>query len=226
MELSRRSLVVYGFLAAVWVLVLGWQAQEHIRVREAAKTDLRNRSKDIANTLSALIRGMRFRGAIPQERLDPVLKELVHGRTNELVKSSELISIVLLNATNQPVASAGRPIDLQREDFLREGEHWGPRSVTLVNPVDLGASLSTEGITNTLILPPLSEFTNRIGEPGHEFPRRGPPPPPEAGPADASTSLSPTSPPPGGRDGRPRESGGRSRRPFWLRVWTSWSSNP
>jgi signal transduction histidine kinase len=217
MELSRRSLLVYGLLAAVWMLVLGWQAQEHIRVREAAKTDLRNRSKDIANTLSAIIRGMRFRGAIPQERLEPVLKELIHGRTNELIKSSELISIVLLNATNQPVASAGRPIDLQREDFLREGEHWGPRSVTLVNPVDLGAGLSTEGVTNTLILPPLSEFTNRISEPGREFSRRGPPPPPEAGPSDASAKLATNSPPPGGRDGRPRESGGRSRRPFWLR---------
>jgi signal transduction histidine kinase len=216
MELSRRSLLVYGFLAAVWVLVLAWQAQEHIRVREASKTDLRNRSKDIANTLSAIIRGMRFRGAIPQERLEPVLKELIHGRTNELIKSSELISIVLLNATNQPVASAGRPIDLQREDFLREGEHWGPRSVTLVNPVDLGASLSTEGITNTLILPPLSEFTNRIGEPGREFSRRGPPPG-EMESSNATASLAANSSPPGGRDGRPRESGGRSRRPFWLR---------
>ena len=57
MELKRRSLVVYGLLAAVWALVLGWQVEEHVRVKEAARTDLRNRSKDIANTLSAIIRG-------------------------------------------------------------------------------------------------------------------------------------------------------------------------
>ncbi len=80
-----------------------------------------------------------------------MLNELVHGRTNELVKSSELISIVLLNAANETVASAGRPIDLQREDLLQQGEHWGPKSVTLVNPVDLGASLSAQGVTNTLL---------------------------------------------------------------------------
>src|ERR1039457_6661914 len=159
MELNRRSLLVYGLLGAVWVLVLGWQAEEHLRVKEAARTDLRNRSKDIANTLSALIRGMRFRGAIPKERLEPVLKELISGRTNELVKSSVLISIDLLNAANESVASAGRPIDLQREDFLQQGEHWGQRSVTLVNPVDLGASLSSEGITNTYLTPLLSELT-------------------------------------------------------------------
>jgi signal transduction histidine kinase len=216
MQLTRRNIVVYALLGAVWVLVLGWQAEEHLRVKEAARTDLRNRSKDIANTLSAIIRGMRFRGAIPQERLEPVLKELISGRTNELIKSSELISIVLLNATNQPVASAGRPIDSQREDLLREGEHWGQRSVTLVNPVDLGASLSSEGVTNTLILPPLSEFTNRISEPSREFPRRGPPPE-ETGPPNAPDSLATNSPPPGMREGRPREPGGRPRRPFWLR---------
>ena len=216
MELTRRNIVVYALLGAVWVLVLGWQAEEHLRVKEAARTDLRNRSKDIANTLSALIRGMRFRGAIPQERLEPVLKELISGRTNELVKSSELISIVLLNATNQPVASAGRPIDSQREDLLREGEHWGQRSVTLVNPVDLGASLSSEGVTNTFVMPPLSEFTNRIGEPGREFPRRGPPPE-EAGPPNALDSLATNRPPPEMREGRPREPGGRPRRPFGLR---------
>jgi signal transduction histidine kinase len=215
MDLIRRSLLVYGLLGAVWVLVLGWQAQEHIRVREAAKTDLRSRSKDIANTLSAIIRGMRFRGAIPQERLEPVLKELVGGRTNELVKSSELISIVLLNANNQPVASAGRPIDSQRDDLLQEGEHWGQRSVTLVNPVDLGASLSSEGVTNTFVVPPLSEFTNRASEPGREFPRRGPPPE-EIGSSNAPDSLATNNLPPGMREGRPREPGGRFRRPFWM----------
>lgn len=216
MEQTRRSIVVYALLGAVWVLVLGWQAEEHLRVKEAARTDLRNRSKDIANTLSALIRGMRFRGAIPQERLEPVLKELISGRTNELIKSSELISIVLLNATNQPVASAGRPIDSQREDLLQEGEHWGQRSVTLVNPVDLGASLSSEGVTNTFVMPPLSEFTNRISEPSREFPRRGPPPE-ETGPRNAPDSLATNRPPPEMREGRPREPGGRPRRPFGLR---------
>ena len=215
MDLIRRSLLVYGLLGAVWVLVFGWQVEEHQRVKEAARTDLRNRSKDIANTLSALIRGMRFRGAIPKERLEPVLKELISGRTNELVKSSVLISIDLLNAANESVASAGRPIDLQREDFLQQGEHWGQRSVTLVNPVDLAASLSSEGVTNTFI-PPLSELTNRVSEPGREFPRRGPPPD-EMGSSNAPASLATNSPPPGGRDGRPREPGGRSRRPFWMR---------
>jgi signal transduction histidine kinase len=210
MELTRRSLVVYGLLLAGWVLVLGWQVEEHAQVKNAAKADLRNRSKDIANTVSAIVRGMRFgRGAIPPERLDPVLNELVHGRTNELVKSSELITIALLDANNQALLVAGRPLDPQREEQLFEsGEHWSERSVTLVNPIILD-------ITNAFIPPPLSEVTNRVGEAG-EAARRGPPPepgPPEFAGAQGSNA---SPPPPGGSDGRPPEGRGRFRRPPWM----------
>src|SRR5262249_8977164 len=116
MELTRRSIFFYALLAVIWVLVCGWQVEEHHRVKEAAKTDLRNRSKDIANTLSAFLRSLRFRGAVTQERLEPVLNELVNGHTNQLVRSSDLISITLLNAAGEPVASAGRPIDLTQKD--------------------------------------------------------------------------------------------------------------
>ena len=100
-----------------------------------------------------------------------MLNELVHGRTNELVKSSELITIALLDANNTPLFVAGRPLDPQREEQLFEsGEHWGERSVTLVNPIILD-------VTNTFIPPPLSEVTNRVGE-ASEAARRGPPPEP------------------------------------------------
>ena len=222
MEMTRRSLLVYGLMAALWALVVAWQAEEHLRVKESAKTDLRNRSKDIANTVSACIRGLRFRetGAVLQNRLESVLNELVNGRTNELVKSSELISIVLLNAAGESVASAGKPIDFEHKEILQEGERWGRQSVTLVNPVDLGASLATEGVTNpTVVLPappprdPSS--TNRDG--GRGFSRREPPPgepgpPPEllaAAPGD--TNALRTGPP--GPPGR----GSRRGRPPWLR---------
>jgi signal transduction histidine kinase len=210
MELTRRSLVVYGLLVAVWVLVFGWQVEEHARVKNAAKTDLRNRSKEIANTLSAILRVVRFRGgAIPPERLDPVLNELVHGRTNELVKSSELITIALLDANNKALFVAGRPLDPQREEQLFEsGEHWGERGVTLVNPIILD-------VTNTFIPPPMSEVTNRMGEAAEAAPRG---PPPEARPPDLAGGQVSNAPPapPGGPDGRSPEGRGRSRRPPWM----------
>jgi signal transduction histidine kinase len=191
MGLTRRSLFVYGLLLAVWVLVLGWQVEEHKRVTESAKTDLRNRSKDIANTLSAFIRGLRFRGegAVMENQLEPVLIELVNGRTNELVKSSEVISIVLLNAAGVEVVSAGKPIDFEHKEILQEGERWGRQSVTLVNPVDLGARLASEGVTNpTVVLPAPpprdAGSTNRDSSRG--FPRR------EFRPRDAGSTNIPS----------------------------------
>jgi signal transduction histidine kinase len=205
--MTRRSILIYALLAGVWALVAGWQIEEHVRVKEAAKADLRNRSKDIANTLSAIIRGMRFRGAIPKERIELVLNELVNGPTNVPVKPNELLAIALLNASNSPVVWAGsRTVDPQREDLLQEGEHWGQNSVTLVNPVDIGASLGSEGVTNTLILPPLEELTNR-------FTRHGAEPPEEA-----STTNLDSNAPPAGQSPPPREGPPRGRRPpYWLR---------
>ena len=196
MELNRRSLMVYGLLAAVWLLVTVWQAEEHARVRGAAKADLSTRSRDIANTVSACIRGMRFRGAVWQQRLEPLLNELVNGRTNELVKSSELLSIALLNAAGETIAAAGRPIDFQQRDILQQGVRWGQHSVTFINPVDLGASLTSEGGTNpTVVLPPPHDFTNTFRD-GRPFTAR------EAAPSALDepppNHAPPAGPPPGG----------------------------
>ena len=239
MELTRRSLLIYALLVFTWLLVAGWQVEEHQRVKEAARTDLRNRSKDIANTLSALIRGMRFRGTIFPERLESVLNELVYGRTNEVVKSSGLISIELLNAAGERLASAGKPPDLEQRDILQKGEHWGQKTVTIVNPVDLGALVNSEGVTNlTVVSPPFRELTNANPDAfrGRGFPRREPrqdetgrPPTDEPGrvgsntpittaqadqPASNSTTEAEVRPPP---PARPRDADGRGRRPWWAR---------
>ncbi len=220
MESKRRSLLVYGLLVGVWLLAAGWQTHEHLRVREASRTGLRNRSVDIANTLSAFIRGLRFRGTVLQDRLEPVLSELVNARTNALLKSSELISIILLNAANEPVALAGRALDFD-PTILQQGERWEAHQVVLVNPVDLGASLTTEGATNpTVVLPPFQGMTNSQREPGRPPDRRemrGEENPPPRPPPDFTNAPSPGSefgkaPPP-----RRPEGEARPRRPFWLR---------
>src|SRR6266478_4694425 len=149
MELTRRTFFVFALLLAVWALVVVWQAEEHARFKAYAKTGLRNRSKAIANTLGASIRGLQFRGAVFGDRLQPVLDELVSSQTNELVTSSEVLGVVLLNAAGKPVASAGRPIDLEQQDIRQEGERWGLRSVTVVYPIE-GASVMQDGENNPL----------------------------------------------------------------------------
>ena len=210
MELNRRTFWAFGLLAAIWLLVVGWQTQEHLRVRQSAEADLSNRSKDIANTVSACIRGIRFRGAVLQEKLEPLLTELVYGRTNELVKSSSLLSIALLNAASEPVASAGPPVDSSQPDILQKGERWGKQTVTFINPVDLGAALTNP----TVIIPP---WTNSVRDPGKGPSRREAPP-------ESRTNVNgtpPAEPPPGEappRESRSRDGEFRVRRPPpWLR---------
>jgi signal transduction histidine kinase len=220
MEMTRRRSLVYGLLAVVWVLAVGWQVEEHVRVRNAAKTDLRNRSKDIANTLSAFIRGLRFReGTVLRNRVETVLNDVVNGRTNELAKSSELISIALLNAAGEQVVSAGKPIDFEHKDILQEGERWGHQSVTLVNPVDLGASLATEGVTNpTVVLPapPPRDPSNTNRDSGRGFSRREPRPE-EAGPTNAFSSGATNAGRASNGTANLAGRGTRTRRPPWLR---------
>jgi signal transduction histidine kinase len=210
----RNSALIYGLLIGVWLLVVAWQVEEHFRIREAAKTDLRNRSKAIASTLGAVVRGLQFRGAVFSDRLEPVLNELTNGSTT----GGEVISIALLNATNGVMASAGRPIDFQQPDILQVGEHWGARSMTHV--------YSVEGVTNeaTLILEPRTNSMR--GGPGN-FRRREPPPDEPPANTDSNNPATQQSnnavaggpgfgpPPDNGRPGPPRGGDRRFRRPFW-----------
>jgi signal transduction histidine kinase len=157
---------------------------------------------------------MRFRGAVLQDRLEPVMNEMVGGRSNQVIRSSELMSILLLNASGQTVASAGRPIDLEQKDIQQEGERWGRQTVTLVNPVDLGATV--------VLPPPPRDLTNNPEAFRNRQERRephAPPPdmtnkpegpPPEPGSVGGSNMVARSEP-----DGPPRD--GRPRRPFWLR---------
>lgn len=220
MEQARRIRWVYALLAGAWALVAVWQAEEHYRFREAAKAGLSNSSRNIANTVSACIRGMRFRGAVPKERLEPVLNELVNGRTNELLKSSELTAIVLLNAAGDQIASVGPHIDVAQIDILQQGEHWGRRNVIFVNPVDLGTTTTWEGETNpTVVLPRMSDLTNKFPDGLRNRPdnsrRQGPPPADGPGGAMVDGSNNPAANIAG--EGRSREGAGRPRRPPWLR---------
>jgi signal transduction histidine kinase len=177
-----RSKLVYTVLALVWVIIVGWQIAEHKRVRHAAETALRNRSKDITSILSLVVRSQRFRGGpLFQERLESALKELV--------RSGEVNSIALLNAQSDVIVSAGEPItnEIKRVMQASPPEVWQEKRVLVGNPVDLGASVTPrEGETNapTIVLPPREERdrarTNNPSMASSET-NRPPPPPREEG---------------------------------------------
>jgi signal transduction histidine kinase len=227
MDLSRRSTVIYGFLLVIWLLVVGWQVDEHVKVSEAAKMDLRGRANVYANFLSATIRGQRVRAAVFQDRLEPVLALLVNGRTNELVRPSELIAVALLNAAGDPVVLAGDTNLVQ--SAIGQGEYWGPDEVTFVTPIS-GATIPEGETTNSVFVVQRRDFSNEM----RNFPRpesqnrtNGEEAPP-GGATNSSESHEgfdgrsprrdhmegPPPPPPDG--GGPRGEGRRGRRPPWM----------
>ncbi len=228
MNREQRGLWVGALLLGAWLLVLAWQVTEHRRVVEAAKSDLRNRSREIASTLSAVTRALRFRGALFQDRLDPVLNELARVRTNALVSASPLLALGLLNSDGDTVAAAGETNLLSRE-IIGESERWSGEDVVFVLPVE-GASVNPEGATNnpTVIVPSRSNFTNDIPRNGRNGQRREPrpdefnptntagfsptnfPPPP----SNAAGEIESPPPPPDDMSDRPR---GGYRRPPWMR---------
>jgi signal transduction histidine kinase len=214
MDLTRRSLLVYGLLAAVWGLVVVWQVEEHVRFREYEKSALRRRSKSVANTLGAVIRGSQFRGAMFSRVLQPVLDELVSG-TNEFNPAGEVISVALLNTNAEALASAGRPIDPEQKEIIQEGERWGARSVTFVYPIQ-GVSVSPEG-TNTqppfIVEGPTNSFregrSSRRGTKASDDLTNGT--------ASISSESNVDRSFPGDRPPRPEGEPRPPRRPFWAR---------
>jgi signal transduction histidine kinase len=158
MELARRNTFVYGLLLGVWLLVVGWQVDEHARVEAAAKNDLRNNAQEIADTLSAEVRTLNFYGTVLQQRLEPVLQELVASRTNQFTPSTGLVAIELLNTAGAPIISAGIT-NVIPAGISSESEYWTDNNVTFVNPI-WGASFTSE--TNPTVILSLWDITNYI----------------------------------------------------------------
>ena len=223
MQPGRNSSLIYGLLLGVWLLVVAWQVEEHVRVRETAQNSLRRRSAAIANTIGAVVRGQQVFGVVIAQKLQPVLEELVASDTNG-APSGEVVSIEMFNATNGVMASAGRPIDWQQPDILQGGEHWGQRTMTRVYPVE-GPFLTLDNGTNSQAVVVVDAPTNFMR--GRGGPRRDRPPDGmqatngaggmnEAGPPPGREF----GPPPGGPLGPPRGNEPRQRRPFWARDLT------
>jgi len=214
MRSGRNSPLIYILLLGIWVLVMAWQVEEHVRVRNAARTALVNRAKDISTTLGIVLRSQRrFGGVVSKERLEASLAELAKQ------ESAELEGIALLNAAGEMVASSGTGADFQTNGvFAGPTERWDTQTVTLVNPVDLGTNLTYdfEG-TNPPIIMSRQDFTNHLGTNRIVM---LPPPGPGEGPTNRPFAGGVMPPPPefGTNREPPRDGNFRFRfgRPRWM----------
>lgn len=182
MESRRRSYWVYGLLFAVWGLILGWQLVAHSRVAQAARAELRNRAKDISTTVGIVLRSQRIFGVISKDRLESALADLV--------RPGELSAVAMLNASGDIVASAPTNSVLQAKAALRQAELWETDTVTLMNLVDLGTSVTSEFDTTN---PPIVLSREAFARPGETnrppFGRFNGPPPERDRPPPAESGI-------------------------------------
>jgi signal transduction histidine kinase len=209
MELRRRSVLIYGLLLAAWMLILGWQVTEHFRVRRAARAELILRAKDISTTLGIVLRSQRrFGGVVSKERLESAL--------TDLVRPGELSGIALLNAAGDVVASAGARPDFQAKAIDGPSERWDEQRVTLMNLVDLGATV-TRDIEHDIerTNPPVILSREDFFRPPD--PNRPPPPFTESAPPENLTNTNGGNPATNSTPARPRPRG--EGRPRFGRPW-------
>jgi signal transduction histidine kinase len=124
---AKRRLLVYAALIGCALAICGWQAQEHLRFRESAAQALINRGNDITETLRVLVRSQRrFGSFVTKERLEPALADFI--------RPNELEAIAFLSATGDPVARAGKAINVSPNEIAKaRGVLWSDRTLTLVN---------------------------------------------------------------------------------------------
>lgn len=169
---TMRKKLIYLFLAAIWMSVAGWQIYEHRRVQELAGRNLADRAHDFSAALSVVIRSQGRMLFIPRPRIEAAL--------NELVNSTELESVVLLNASGDTVASAGKPLPVALGVLLEKHEYRTLQSASFANLIALGPGTEWPG-GRAAVLP----MERSGGHPGdrkrglnRDFPGEGLSPPP------------------------------------------------
>lgn len=125
-----RKKIIYLALALIWVAIVASQIGEHGRVRNAAEKALVNRSRDFSLALGVVIRSQGRFGIIPQNKLEAAL--------DELADSTDVLSVVLLNARGEITAASGEKVTGEMAPLLDAGEYWGDDRATFVNLVALG----------------------------------------------------------------------------------------
>ncbi|MGA2748040.1 MAG: ATP-binding protein [Verrucomicrobiota bacterium] len=165
--MTRRSWLVYGVLAAVWIALVGWQADEHLRVSKNLRDNLINLARTKSTTCGKLLAAGVFRGVIDRERLEAAL--------NAIVNTNELRSVELLNKSEEVVASAGKPIELPPPSDFTSAVCWTGDTAIVKYPVDLGTNMVPELVIARAEL--RSMFTNSPERRGFNSTNRPPRPP-------------------------------------------------
>ena len=156
--MKSRTLLVYVGLAVAWALIVGWQAIEHRSSNQAALDALILRGRDITLALTWALRAQ-----IPEdEKENPswvIPSSWVQLALDEMTNRLDVVSMAVVNADPQVVASAGPPIRDITKILPAAGEIsnmkplWDPlhKTVTIANVVSFQPKVSEQVGENSFI---------------------------------------------------------------------------
>ena len=134
LPVPNRSFGIYALLLGSALAVCAWQRAEHLAFERSSTQVLINRGRDITSTLGVVVRSQRrFGGLVSKDRLESTLQDLI--------RPGELEGIAILGATGETIASAGPRIEVTPEMLRSRGVYWRDHTLTLMNLMDLGASV-------------------------------------------------------------------------------------
>ncbi|MFM9030564.1 MAG: sensor histidine kinase [Opitutaceae bacterium] len=129
---TGQKLGLHAALVGVTLGLCGWQWNEHRRFRETAAQSLINRGRDITSTLGIVIGSQRRFGLL-------VSKERIEASLQALIQPGSLESIIVLGATGETIASAGRPVEITPAMLRERGVFWREQELVLMNLADFGS---------------------------------------------------------------------------------------
>jgi signal transduction histidine kinase len=151
-------------LVAIWAILIVWQVNEHLHVRDAERAVLVERARYVAMTCGRIMRARAgVSGIISKERLESTIQQLVtpnEFRSLELRSrgTGELRSVVLVNSAGEIAAKAAvTNVTIPSAEELRGDPNWDAPIVWLPSLVDLGTNLSEDMI----VVVPLQVLTNQ-----------------------------------------------------------------
>ncbi len=171
---AKRNLVVSVTLIGCGLGICGWQIEEHLRFKRDAAQALVNRGRDITSTLGVVVRSQRRNGiVVPKERLQVALQDLI--------RPDELHAIAILGATGETIASAGQMPEVTPEMLRSRGVFWQDQTLTVMNLMDLGTTVTEDGVVSPAVIVATNERISRAFRP----------PPTPRRPADGATPETP-----------------------------------
>jgi signal transduction histidine kinase len=124
-----QRFIVYCVLLLAWAAFAVWHYRGYGHQRALIEETLHQQSHSVMNALVGGVRSHR--------RLGYFFEVQIRGLLDELVKSEDVLAVVICSEQGEPLLSAGQTELLHATSPMEPGDHWDPAGFRLVEFFDI-----------------------------------------------------------------------------------------